>query len=289
MSEGQTKELFRRLEVSGDDWYALLEEDGINERIKLKKYRFNGRPGLGALGEHLMTFARDQGLGKIITEVREADFEQFLGRGFTPEGMIPGYFQGEVAYVLSYFTDPNRQASTKLDRENEILEAVLAAPQQGSSEVSDRFTLGPATIDDVTELAAVYETVFTTFPTPLHEPAFVAHLMESREGIFHVARQGNRIVSAAAAEVDWADRHAEMTNCATLPDFRGQGLMAALLHGLEPTMADESIGCLYSLARASSFGMNLVLRRLGYKFRGRLINNSHIMGDYEDMNIWVKA
>jgi len=45
--------------------------------------------------------------------------------------------------------------------------------------------------------------------------------------------------------------------------------------------------CLFSLARASSFGMNL-FRRLDYRYRGTLINNCHISGAYEDMNTWVK-
>nr|WP_315989693.1 hypothetical protein [Desulforamulus aquiferis] len=34
--------------------------------------------------------------------------------------------------------------------------------------------------------------------------------------------------------------------------------------------------------------MNLVLHRLGYTFRGTLVNNCHIGGSYEDMNIWVR-
>jgi hypothetical protein len=34
--------------------------------------------------------------------------------------------------------------------------------------------------------------------------------------------------------------------------------------------------------------MNTALARLGYRFRGRLMNNCHIMGGFEDMNIWVR-
>jgi hypothetical protein len=42
------------------------------------------------------------------------------------------------------------------------------------------------------------------------------------------------------------------------------------------------------MARARSFGMNMVFYQLGYEFNGRLVNNCDIHGGYEDMNIWVK-
>lgn len=113
--------------------------------------------------------------------------------------------------------------------------------------------------------------------------------MERNESIFRLVRENGRLVSAASAEVSWANRHAEMTDCATLPDYRGEGLMAAIFKELGREMLRQGISCLYSLARAASPGMNAVLRRLGYPLRGRMVNNCHIMGQFEDMNLWVKA
>lgn len=288
MLQRQGTELLWKEQAGGDDWQATIQLDAVNQRVKLKSYRFESRQGLAALGEYLISRAREQGFGKVLAEVREADWEQFVGRGFTPEGLIPGYFEGEVAYCLSYFTDPGRQASSRLARENEILEQVLSVEPFWTPVIDSRFSLEPATPADAPELAQLYRKVFTTYPTPLHDPAYVRELIETEEAIFRLVRDGGRLVSAAAAEVDWQHRNAEMTNCATLPDYRGEGLMAAILADLEPATRERSITCLFSLARASSHGMNLVLRRLGYRFRGRLINNCHIMGDFEDMNAWVK-
>ena len=45
---------------------------------------------------------------------------------------------------------------------------------------------------------------------------------------------------------------------------------------------------LYSLSRAINPSINKVLANLDYKYCGRLVNNCHICGDFEDMNIWVK-
>lgn len=288
MLQRQGMELLWKQQASGDDWQATVQLDAVNQRVKLKSYQFEGRQGLAALGEYLISLAREQGFGKVLAEVREADWEQFVGRGFAPEGIIPGYFEGEVAYCVSYFTNPDRQASSRLAKENAILEQVLSVEPVWTPVIDSRFTLEPCTADDAPELAQLFRKVFTTYPTPLHDPAYVRDLIRREEAIFRLVRDGRRLVSAAAAEIDWQKRNAEMTNCATLPDYRGEGLMAAILADLEPAVQEREIGCLFSLARASSHGMNLVLRRLGYRFRGRLINNCHIMGDFEDMNIWVK-
>jgi hypothetical protein len=34
--------------------------------------------------------------------------------------------------------------------------------------------------------------------------------------------------------------------------------------------------------------MNITFARMGYRFAGRWINNTHIGGQFEDMNVWYK-
>lgn len=69
---------------------------------------------------------------------------------------------------------------------------------------------------------------------------------------------------------------------------QGEGLMATLVHELEKQLAEQHLDCVYSMARAHSFGMNLILHRLGYLYRGRLIRHAHIGGGFEDLNLWEK-
>lgn len=61
-----------------------------------------------------------------------------------------------------------------------------------------------------------------------------------------------------------------------------------LIEALEKEMAGEDIVHVFSLARASSFGMNAVLYHSGYQYGGRLINNCFIAEGLENMNIWCK-
>jgi beta-lysine N6-acetyltransferase len=281
--------LLRRVEKGGEGWHAAVEIDSVNERMKVKSYRFDDRHGLAALGEHLLALAREEGCGKVLAEVREADWEQFMGRGFTLEGRIPGYFAGESAYCLSYFVYPGRQASRSLEQDNAIRERVLSLEPEYRRMLDDRFSICVPSLDDADEMAALYRQVFTTYPTPLYDSAYIRGIMHRQESVFRLVRDDGRLVSAASADVNWVDRHAELTDCATLPDYRGEGLMGAILKDLEAEMVEKGITCRFSLARAASPGMNAVLRRLGYRLRGRLVNNCHIMGRFEDMNLWVKV
>lgn len=280
-----TKGTYR--EVQGDGWWARIQIDETNQRIKVKKCRFTNPVGFC---EHLWKTGRELEMGKIIVEARTSNWQALLDQGFRMESIIDGYFRGEPAYSMSYFLKPERQRMEQFEKKQAILESILA--QDTSSEASQslppNYELLRANHSMVHEMAAVFDRVFTSYPSPLTNPAYLVELMKTREGIFYVVKDGDHIASVAGAEIDWQEGHAEMTNCATLPDYRGQGLMSIILHRLEREMVSQGIQCLFSLARSLSLGMNLVLHRAGYRFRGRMLNNCHIMGDYECMNLWVK-
>jgi putative beta-lysine N-acetyltransferase len=79
-----------------------------------------------------------------------------------------------------------------------------------------------------------------------------------------------------------------MTDFATLPEARGKGLAGVLLSEMEKNMQRERIATAYTIARARSFGMNVVFARAGYTFAGTLVNNTNIAGGLESMNVWYK-
>ncbi|TDA64050.1 MAG: hypothetical protein D9V47_14435 [Clostridia bacterium] len=97
-----------------------------------------------------------------------------------------------------------------------------------------------------------------------------------------------KLVSAASAEIDQGNLVAEVTDCATRLSFRGRGCIRVQIAALEAELTRRGLLTAYSLARATSPGMNAALHRMGYTYQGRLRNNCHICGSYEDMNLWVK-
>ncbi|HEX6971411.1 MAG TPA: putative beta-lysine N-acetyltransferase [Limnochordia bacterium] len=226
---------------------------------------------------------------KIFFRTGEASWDAVLSHGYVLEGIIRGYYRGANAYCLARFFTRRRRFGQHFEEEKEILDRVRQIPPfqrrlEAPPEIVTR-TAGP---DDAAELAALYRSVFETYPTPLNDPAYIREEM-SGDCVYRVACHAGRIVSAAAAAVDWPNGAAELTDCATAPAYRGRGIIQFLLQELEADVVARGVRCTYGMARALSQGMNLAFRRLGYAYQGRLINHCHIMGRFEDVNLWVKA
>ncbi|MFZ5597283.1 MAG: putative beta-lysine N-acetyltransferase [Bacillota bacterium] len=240
------------------------------------------------LRRHLLDTSRKLGLGKIILPVKSEDVDRMKGDGFYVEGVIQGYFNGNDACFLSAFPSQRRAISLTLSRERKILHEIINTKSGLRKHLPKEFNIRRATAKDAAAISKLFKKVFATYPAPVYDPLYLARSMEKGD-VFMVVFHHRRLVGVAAAEIQ-ADRgNAELTNCATDPEYRGLGLNSILLACVEKKCISRKIGCLYSLARASSYGMNLVLHRLGYDFTGTLINNCHISGRFENMNIWVKS
>lgn len=266
------------------DFSLNAQLDFTSRRIWVKEYNA-GDPA--ALHGFLVALARQHGAEKIIMPVKKADIGKLTGRGFIKEGVIPGYFNGDDSHFLAAYTSKRRSFSTTLTGERGILQEILSSPGGRREHLPFGFTLRIAEAEDCGNMSGLFQKVFSSYPSPVFDPE---HLKSSlkKGNIFMVVYNGRRLASVAAAETEQEYGRAELTNCATDPEFRGMGLNTLLLASIEKMCLSRDIACLYSLARASSYGMNLVFHRLGYEFSGTLINNCHIGGRYENMNVWVK-
>jgi putative beta-lysine N-acetyltransferase len=88
--------------------------------------------------------------------------------------------------------------------------------------------------------------------------------------------------------MDIENLNAEMTDCATYPEYRGKGILSNIINELELELKNRNFITLYSLSRAINIGINMVLCKHEYKYSGRLLKNCNICGAFEDMNIWTK-
>lgn len=278
----------RTLTVKRPEFRARVRLDQRNERLTLVSYEYYGT--IAPLTELLMDTARQERLGKVVVVARGSDWEAFLARGFALEAKAHRYFQGAPGHFMSYFLTAERQVRDRLEQEQALLQSVLEKEQGAAGPLPDGYRLITATPEQAGDLAGLYDAVFASYPSPLTDADYVRELIESGDGLFLLAvTDDGGIASAAAAEIDREDGNAEITNCATLPDHRGEGLMATLVAALQERLAEQHIECVYSMSRAHSVGMNLILHRLGYLYRGRLIRHAHIGGDFEDLNLWEKS
>jgi beta-lysine N6-acetyltransferase len=225
---------------------------------------------------------------KMIVKARAEEAEFYLENGFQTEGKIDGYFLGSDAYLMSKYYKGARRSNSHWAEEDEVAEKVRSLERTGNDfSLQPPFRLVRFKPEDARELAELYKAVFQIYPVPMDDPRYIEKSMENGTVFLGVKHEG-KIVSAASAEIHSFYRNAELTDCATLPDFRKHGLMKILIAKLEEELASQGVYCAYSIARSLSYGMNAALHQLGYSYRGRLANNCYIFDKLEDMNIWVK-
>ena len=270
---------------NGSDYSVSFCLDFFNKRLRVDDYQGN----VDAIYKRIAGIAQTNTLTKVFIKAKEGDWQTFLSKGCMLEGIYKGYFRGCDAYCMAFYLDLERRTSDYWMEEDRLLEQVLALPLKlDRPAVPENCILRIARTEDAEQLAALYDQIFQTYPTPMNDPSYVAKVM--REGtIFYLVESPDQLVSAASAEINTLYGNAEMTDCATLPSYRNQGLMRLLMHALEDELLARNITCAYSLSRALSLGMNAVFFQMGYRYYGRLTKNCDIYDKFEDMNLWVKT
>jgi putative beta-lysine N-acetyltransferase len=239
---------------------------------------------------HLHELASSNGYTKIFAKIPASALELFMEDGYEQEASIPNFFpDGEAACFLGKYFSASRREEGNPRLVRDVLDA--AGKQEHISSLPPLpagFTSRIAVEEDVDGMAEVYRKVFATYPFPIHDPGFLRSAMNDATIYFGVWN-GNEIVALSSAETDPASLSAEMTDFATVPEYRGLGLALHLLRRMEQVVQSRGIRSFFTIARAYSFGMNITFARNGYSFGGTLVNNTNISGDLESMNVWYKA
>ena len=260
-----------------------LNLDFLNKRIKVLDYHSKNI-------DLLVSYLYKLGQGtftKIIVVAKEKDWQNFLNRGYVLEGVNEGYYLGQPGFYMSKFLTSERRISHSLENENNILKEIFKRPRASDPpSLPAGYSLRNAVPEDIPNIIPLFKNIFATYPSPVTDPEYLSNYLKNH--IFQVISYDGQIVSTASAETDHKFRSAEMTDCISLPEHRGQGLMACLLYSIEQELEQSGFKNLYSIARASQPGINAVLWKLGYTFGGCFTNNCTIGGQFENMSLWVK-
>lgn len=257
--------------------------DHTNNRLKILEHQCIDEN----IVKKILDFAIEENLGKIILNCRVRFLKVFKNCGFKIEGIINGFFLGEDAYCISFFIDKEREISARIKEEDSTVSRCLTEAKRFNPDDHAEYTIRDANVKDIPPMIKIFSEVFETYPSPVFSMEYLKKVMNKRV-LFKVAVQSDKIISIASADMDKLHMNAEITDCATYPEHRGRGLLPNLIFHLEHDLKAKGLHSLYSLSRAINPGINKVLSNLDYKYGGRLINNCHICGGFEDMNIWVK-
>ena len=236
----------------------------------------------------LISFAKCKGYGKIFVKVDTTQKDLFLPNGFRAEAEIPGFYKGKnSACFLGYYLDKKREKDSHKNDYDKILKVAQEKECQ-SAELEEDFELVQCTEKDIHQITEIYSKIFPTYPFPIQKPEYIKETMNSHVDYYAVKKR-DRILALSSAEKDMKSLNVEMTDFATLPDYRGHSFAKVLLTKMEKQCQNKGITTSFSIARAASPGMNITFNSMGYKYRGRLINNTNISGRLESMNVWSKS
>jgi len=266
---------------------SMLQHGPANNRVYLMKLDKRDFPQI--IG-YINGLALLHGYTKVFAKVPAYARSGFEQEGYQVEAAIPGFFNGSTdgLFMARYF-HPDRLIDHAADRVHQVLQTALekAAPEgerPSHSSIEHRL----ATPADCPRMAELYRQVFASYPFPIHDPEYLVGTM-AENVIYAGSWENGRLLALASAEVDQDGKNAEMTDFATTPECRGRGLANQLLGKLETLMTQADIRTCFTIARATSFGMNITFAKNGYAFGGTLIKNTQISGTLESMNVWHKS
>jgi putative beta-lysine N-acetyltransferase len=234
--------------------------------------------------------ARRNGYGKIFAKIPAASWPPFAQAGYTREAVVPGFFNGHTdgLFIAKYHTVA-RKHSRQTEEIKMLLQQVTQAP------LTDAWQNDPGLpepvlcqSEDIVELCAIYRQVFQTYPFPIDQPQYLGEAMHADTDYFCIRIKG-QVAAVAAAEMDPVSQTVEMTDFATLPRYRGRGLAGKLLRHMDRQADRRGFKTAYTIARATSYGMNAVFYKNGYRYAGLLVNNTQIAGAIRDMTVWYKT
>ncbi len=267
---------------------SLIQHGKENDRVYLMKLNPNKTD---QIINHIENLAAENNYTKIFTKVPVSKKEKFTEKGYIQEAFIPKFYRGkEDCCFLVKYPDKNSKRNVLCDRKkikSVISTSLSKQTKDNNISLPEEFVFEELNFDHTQEIASVYKKVFETYPFPIFDPAYISKTMEDNIIYFGIKKNG-KIVALSSAEIDYDGLNAEMTDFATLKEYRGNNLSLFLLQKMEERIKDLGIKTAYTIARSVSCGMNVTFARNNYHFGGTLINNTNISGNLESMNIWYK-
>ncbi|MDK2892054.1 putative beta-lysine N-acetyltransferase [Methanohalophilus sp.] len=265
---------------------SIIQHGRHNDRIYLMKLDPTDMP---LLMDKLESLAEQEHYSKIFTKVPESFKKVLSDRNYLCEALIPRYYDGkEDAVVMSKFLDAKRSINRLNELHDNVIKKALSKEKNPHSILPSGYSIRKCVRHDIKQMAGIYQKTFETYPFPIHDPDYLLKTMEENVVYFGVFKK-DKIVALSSAEIDYESSNVEMTDFATLPEFRGKGLSSHLLMNMDKEMKATCIRTAYTIARANSYGMNIVFAKCGYEYCGRLVNNTNISGNIESMNIWYRC
>lgn len=277
--------MFDKVTNLGD---SCIQHGHKNNRIYLMHLAQKDMPQI--LNE-LDSLAKQHTYTKIFVKIPKKYKEFFSKKNYIAEGFVNKFYDNsEDCVFMAKFLDKHRSTPLNQEQNEKIIKYAQSkkefAPLVKVS-LPEGCLLREATPSDAEDMAALYSSVFESYPFPVFDGEYIKKTMRENIVYFGIWKD-HQLIALSSCEMSVEDKNVEMTDFAILPDHRSQKLSHILLMHMEKEMTKRGIKTAYTIARAVSIGMNCTFGKNGYDYGGTLIQNTHIGGGLEDMNLWFK-
>lgn len=265
---------------------SLIQHGPANDRVYLMKLDMKDLPPIISCLDSLASLHRYSKAFVKIPGSAKAPFEE---DGYRVEAAIPGLFKGEDEglFMARYYQD-DRFVDDDADLVKKVLDsALIRAEHKHFASLPDGCVCRLSNPAHCREMAELYRQTFASYPFPIHDPEYLATTM-AKNVLYAGIWKEDQLLALASAEIDHQNSNAELTDFATHPDWQGNGFANLLLQHLEKELYLFEIKTCYTIARATSYGMNICFAQNGYRYSGTLVKNTQIAGRLESMNVWHK-
>ncbi|MBN1431155.1 MAG: putative beta-lysine N-acetyltransferase [Methanomicrobiaceae archaeon] len=266
---------------------SIIQHGKKNNRVYLMKTTADEIPSF--VVSKIDTLADENGYSKAFVKVPAGMKDEFKKNGYKTEAMIPGFFSGKTdGYFMSKYYTPEREIINNKERIEQIIGD--AEDIKGTGKINNPgkdLTVRRAEKKDAAALSELYDSVFESYPFPIHEPGYIEETMDENIIYFGIWK-GEKLLAASSCETDEGNLNVEMTDFAASPECRGEGYAGILLAAMEAEMKKAGYITFYTIARAAFEPVNRLFARFGYEYCGTMKNNTNICGSFESMNVWYK-
>ncbi|MDX2473021.1 MAG: GNAT family N-acetyltransferase [Candidatus Krumholzibacteria bacterium] len=220
---------------------------------------------------------------RVLVYGQDGEVEAWQALGFAREGSVAAYWADGGEARLWAKAWGARAAVAPDDYSAEVIQA----PALTDFILPSGWSCRAAELTDAAAVTALMHQVFPAYQIPT-DPGSLRYTLASGDVHGRLIRtETGELAAYAAWEFSTTGGSAELTDCATAPDFRQQGLMTYLVSRLEEDMADV-FGDLagHSLARADQPAMQAVLARRGWLRTGRLANHFRLGKTWVSAGLW---
>lgn len=285
LAKSESKIMFEKIETIAG---ALVYHGNMHNRIYFTEAK---EVDLGILLPKMKELAKTEKYEKILSKAPEKSMSVLTSNGYTVEAKIPGLYNGSIDgyFLADYVTKERLKKDEKsLKTINSVKTIALAANKKNTD---SHFEL-PANTEvkklisaDFELLEDLHRKAYKYHPHQIKDKAQFVMLAKLQHEFYGLFENGELLVSAIVA-IHEAEANMEIVEFITHPDYRGQNLSYFLVQHIKEQMKCLRCKTIYTMVRATSYGLNITFSKHGFLLAGTLSNNCLVRDTMESMNVW---